>query len=238
MEVSCTIIVGGSALAFAAMDDRSGGFLDRLEDDERRRVLAEAQRRKFKRGEVIFHEGDPGTTLHLIDKGHVAIRTTTLMGEVVTLTVLGPGDVFGEQALLDPDNIRTASAVAVELAETRSIRRDDFERLRKEHPSVDRFLVELLAAQVRRLSAHLQEALYVPAEQRLLRRLLDVAESYTDSSGACTVPLTQDDLATMAGTTRPTANRLLKAIESDGVVSISRGRIDVLDIETLKRKSR
>jgi CRP/FNR family cyclic AMP-dependent transcriptional regulator len=220
------------------MSDAGGSLLDCLDADERRQLLSQTTRRKFKRGEVLFHDGDPGDTLHLIDKGHVAIRTTTPLGDVATFAVLGPGDVFGEQAVLREGDRRSATAVAVELAETRTLRRDQFEQLRRAHPQIDRFLIEVLVAQVRQLNSHLQEALYVPAETRVLRRVLSLVASYTEADGGCVIPLTQDDVATMAGTSRPTANRVLKAAEADGVLRIGRGRIDVLDAAALTERAR
>src|SRR5438034_8776627 len=99
------------------MTGTEGTDLTRLGDDDRRRLLEVARRRKFKHGEVVFHEGDPGDSLYLIDKGHVAIRVTTALGDVATLVVLGPGEAFGEGALLAADDCRTASAVAVESLE-------------------------------------------------------------------------------------------------------------------------
>ncbi len=213
-------------------------LLDALPAENRTQLLAEMRRRKFKRGEVLFHEGDPGDTLHVIERGHVAIRVTTPLGDVATLVVFGPGDAFGEQALLTPDARRTASAVAVEATETRSLAREVFERLRREEPTFDRFLVDVLAAQVRRLSAQLLDAQYVPAETRMMRRLVELAGSFARADGSCTIPLTQDDLASMVGTSRPTANRLLKAAEVDGVLVVARGRVEILDPEELARRAR
>jgi CRP-like cAMP-binding protein len=220
------------------MPDGAATMLDCLDDEERRRLLADATRRRFKRGEVLFHEGDAGDTLHLIDKGHVAIRATTPLGDVATYAVLGPGAVFGEQALLHVGDRRTATAVAVEMAETRTLHRDQFEALRRQHPQIDRFLIEVLVAQVQRLSKHLQEALYVPAETRVLRRVLGLVDTYRAADGSCTIPLTQDDIASMAGTSRPTANRVLKAAEADGVLLVKRGRIEVLDVDALAHRAR
>jgi CRP-like cAMP-binding protein len=224
-------------------------FLDDLPDDERRRLLAEARRRKFAKNEVVFHEGDPGDAVHLIIKGHVAIRATTPLGDVATFTVLGAGEAFGEQALLSGDNVRTASAVALEPTETHAINRERFEHVRQTHPHVDRLLVQVLAAQVRRLSTHLTEALYVPVETRVLRRLVALGESYADSKDdgdgggggrgdGTLIPLTQDDIATMAGTTRPTANRVLKALEDDGVITMGRGRLTIVDPAALAHRAR
>jgi CRP-like cAMP-binding protein len=61
-----------------------------------------SRRRRFDKGEVIFHEGDPGDTMHLLAKGHVAVRVTTPLGDVATLLILKPGDFFGEVALVSP----------------------------------------------------------------------------------------------------------------------------------------
>jgi len=213
-------------------------LIDRLDEATRREVIANARRRRFRRGEVVFHEGDPGDAIHVIDKGHVAVRVTTALGDVATLTVLGPGEAFGEGALLAADARRTASAVALEATETRALARAEFERLRAEHPAVEEFLVQALAAQVRRLSEHLLEALYVPAEQRVLRRLLWLATAYGDGGAGTVVPLTQDDLASMAGTARPTANRVLKAAEADGLVRVARGRVELVDPDELARRAR
>lgn len=219
------------------MSDVPSSLLDCLDEDDRRQLLSEAKRRKFKRGEILFHEGDPGDTLHLIDKGHVAIRATTPLGDVATFAVLGPGDVFGEQALLHVGDRRTATAVAIEFAETRTLQQDQFQELRRTHPQVDRFLIEVLVAQVRKLSVHLQEALYVPAEARVLRRVHGLIDTYADADGTCSIPVTQDDIASLAGTSRPTANRVLKAAEIDGLLRIGRARIDILDAAALAARA-
>jgi CRP-like cAMP-binding protein len=214
------------------------GLLGRLTDEDRRKVLSGTRRRKYARGEVVFHEGDLGDALHLISKGHVAVRGTTPLGDVSTFTVLGPGDVFGEGALLAADARRTGTVVALEPVETQTLSGDQFGTLRREHPEIDRFLVEVLSARVRRLSTRLQEALFIPAETRVLRRLVELGASYRSGDGSVVIPLTQDDIASLAGTSRPTANRVLKGAEDDGVLSVRRSRIEVLDPEALERRSR
>lgn len=215
-----------------------GGLLGRLTPEDRQQVLAGTRRRRYGRGEVVFHEGDLGDALHLVTKGHVAVRATTPLGDVSTFTVLGPGDVFGEGALLAPDSRRTGTVVALEPVETRTIDGDRFGDLRREHPEIDRFLVEVLSAQVRRLSARLQEALFVPAETRVLRRLVELEASYRGTGGTTVIPLTQDDIASLAGTSRPTANRVLKSAVGDGLLGIRRSRVEVLDRDALVRRAR
>ena len=211
------------------------GLLDGLADTEVQALLSIARRRRFARGEVVFHEHDPADTLHLVQKGRFAVRTSTPLGDTAILSILGPGDVFGELSLLDgAEPRRSATVSALEVAETRSVHRLDFERLRATHPETADVLIAILSRQVRRLSRHLLEALYVPADKRVLRRLLELGELYGDG----VVPLTQEDLAGLAGTSRATVNRILRAEEAKGTVRLGRGRTTILDPAELARRGR
>jgi CRP/FNR family transcriptional regulator, cyclic AMP receptor protein len=207
-----------------------------LDQDERRALLANARRRKFAKREVIFHEGDVGESLHLVDSGHVGIRITTPMGDVAFVRIVGPGDFFGELALLSV-GARSATAVALEGAQTLSIQRSQFDELRHTNAAATEVLVVALATEVRRLANAHVEALYLPAEKRVFRRLLDVARAYAATAPAV-LPITQDEIAQLAGTTRPTANRLLREAQDAGAIDLARGRIDVTDFAWLERRSR
>ena len=213
-------------------------LLTALSADDQRAVLSRLGRRAFRKGDSLFHEGDPGDTMHLVEKGRIAIRSSTPNGDVVTVVVLGPGSSFGEQALLTEDAVRTASAVALELVETRTLHRRDLADLRANHPSIDRFLIDLLAAQVRRLTGQVLEALYTPAERRVVRRLADLTALYDTGARPVIIGVRQEDLATMAGTTRPTANRALQPLVDAGVIELHRGRIDVIDPDAVAKRAR
>lgn len=195
-------------------------------------VLALARRRRFRRAEVIFHEGDPGDSVHLIDAGHVAIRVTTPLGDVATVRVLGPGDLFGEMAVLG-DQPRMASAVALGAVETLSLPRGVVDSLRAERASVDRILLTAALAEVRRLSIALMEAYYVSVPKRMARALGQLATQF-----GATIPLTQDDLAGLCGTTRQTANEVLRALAERGAVALRRGRVELLDQDLLAKLAR
>lgn len=208
-------------------------LLEGLPEEEVRRVLASARRRKFARNEVVFHEGDLADAVHLISKGRVAVRVTTALGDVATLSILGEGDIFGEMALLTPSE-RTATVIALEPTETLSITRENFERLRRERPAVMEVLASILAEKVRRASAQLVEALYVPADLRVLRRLLDLAAIYGDGA---VIPLRQEDLAGMAGTSRATVNRVLREEVQRGTLELGRGRIRILKRDVITRRA-
>jgi CRP/FNR family transcriptional regulator, cyclic AMP receptor protein len=213
-------------------------LLDGLADAEVQALLSIARRRRFARGEVVFHQHDPADTLHLIDRGRFAVRVATPLGDTAILAILGPGDIFGELSLLAGEQApRSATVAALEAAETRSVHRLDFQRLRAQHPETAEVLISILSGQVRRLSRHLLEALYAPADKRVLRRLLELGDMYAQPGGETVVPLTQEDLAGLAGTSRATVNRVLREEEARGSVRLGRGRTAVLDREALTRRA-
>lgn len=208
-------------------------LLKGLPEDQVRELLAGSRRRRFARREVLFHAGDPAASLHLLAKGRVAIRVTTPLGDVATLDLVGPGGILGEMALLAPGSRRSASAVALEPTETRSIDADVFAEMRRGQPELTDVIVVLLAARVRQLNDRLLEALYLPADVRLLRRLVQLGSIYGPE-----VPLTQEDLAGLAGTTRATVNRVLRREEKEGTVVLGRGRVTILDQQALATRAR
>jgi CRP/FNR family transcriptional regulator, cyclic AMP receptor protein len=211
-------------------------LLGGVPDDDIRHVLSIARRRTFKRGEVVFHESDPADSLHLIVKGHFAMHRTTRVGDQALLAVRGPGDAFGEVALVSP-GARSATASALEPAETLCVRRDEFDRLRDAHPSVDRMLVSLLSHEIRRMSELLTEAYYEKAEKRVLRRLLDLAVVYGNPGRETEIPLTQEQLASLAGASRATVNAVLAAERERGTIALRRGFIILHDLDALMRSA-
>jgi CRP/FNR family transcriptional regulator, cyclic AMP receptor protein len=213
-------------------------LFDGLALEQTRAVLSLARRRKFSRGEVVFHEGDPGDTLHLVDRGHVAVRVTTPLGDMATLRIIGPGEYFGELALVSPAP-RSATVTALEPTETLVLHRDQINRVRLEHPDVEQVLLDLVVGEVRRLSAGLLDAMYAPVALRLARQLVGLARSYQgDAQGRVVIPLTQDDLASLCGTTRPTINQLIGKLRDYKLLEVARGRVIVTDLPGLARKAR
>jgi CRP/FNR family cyclic AMP-dependent transcriptional regulator len=203
--------------------------------DERELIKA-CRRRRFKRGEVIFHEGDPGGGLHLIDVGRVAVKLTTPAGEAGLLDVLQPGEAFGEQSLVHASGVRTATACAVGRVETLVLEPQTFAALRAGSRGVDEFLLMLVSRRLAATSQRLIDALYLPAEDRIRRSLRRLAAVFATGDGDDQViPLTQNDIAEMAGVTRSTANRVLRELQTCGLITITRGRIEIADPDALTR---
>jgi CRP-like cAMP-binding protein len=213
-------------------------LLNGLSDDERRDIMSRARRRKFTRRQVIFHEGDSGDAVHLVQKGHVGITQTTPLGDVALVRVVAPGEFFGELVLLS-DGPRSATATAIEHAETLALHRSDFNELRRRNPAAQEALVEALAMEIRRLAGSLTEALFLPAESRLWRRLVALIDSYEPTDdGEAILPLTQEELGQLAGITRPTANRLLREAEAAGAIELRRGQLVVNTPSWIERRAR
>jgi CRP/FNR family cyclic AMP-dependent transcriptional regulator len=206
-----------------------------LGESDRRRVIEACIRRRFRRGEALFLEGDAGESLHLLTSGYVVVQVTTPLGETATMNVLGASDTIGELALLDRYGRRSASVIAITPVETLALDRGAFERLRTEHPVVERMLVTILSVHVRRLSDRLTEALYLPAETRVFLRLADLLRVFGGETTGTAIPVTQSDLAAMAGTTRPTVNRALQTAQSAGAILLGRGRIEVIKPSVLEQ---
>jgi CRP-like cAMP-binding protein len=210
-------------------------LLDGMPAADQERILSAARRRQFRRGDVVFHEGDPADGMHLVESGVFAVEVSTADGERAMLNVLAPGDVFGELALvtstLRPH--RTATILALTPGQTLAITAQAFAVLRETHPQVERLLVAALAHRVDELSGRLLEALYAGVDRRVHERLLELAEVFAEHGTDATIPLSQDDLATMAGASRPTVNQVLQRLVAGGVITLGRRQIVIRDLAGL-----
>jgi CRP-like cAMP-binding protein len=211
-------------------------LLESLPIDDQNRILKAARRRHFTRDEVVFHEGDQGDSLHLIESGIFAVQVSAPTGERATLNVLSPGGFFGEMALFQEAQSprRTATVLALAPAQTLMVAGTAFTALRNSHPAVERLVVAALAQRVEQLSIRLVEALYVGVDRRVYRRLVELAEIYEQPSSNLVIPLSQDDLAAMAGASRPTVNQVLHKLVSREIISLGRRRITIRDLSALR----
>lgn len=208
-----------------------------LSDVERQDVLAAARRRRFARNEVVCHAGDPADSIHLVTSGHLSVRVTLASGDTALINILGPGGYFGELALLRADRHRTATVTALEPAETLVLGSGAFRKLCERHPEVERSMTTMLADRIEELSQRLLESMYVGLDRRLYRRLADLADQYAAEEGPVTIPFTQSQLADLAGGTRPSVNQALQRLVDQGIVTVGRGRVEVLDRARLSAKA-
>lgn len=183
--------------------------------------------RSLGKDEVLFLKGDEGGALYALRRGQVRIGTGTEEGRQVTLNLLGPGDVFGEIALLDGRS-RTADAVALEPSELFVVQRRDFLRLLERDPALAVRLIEFLCERLRWVSERMEEATLLPLDARLARRLVMLAEDY-----GAEIAVTQQELASFVGAARESVNRQLQDWQQAGLVALGRSRITVRDARRL-----
>jgi CRP/FNR family transcriptional regulator, cyclic AMP receptor protein len=195
--------------------------------------------RRFRRGETVFHVGDPGDALFVLISGSIKITLPADTGDEAILATLRPGDFFGELALLDGAP-RSATAIAIEPTETFILGRDRFRELISTEPVMREAVLATLATELRRLTHHVEELHFLDITGRLASRLARMAGEAGASRGAdgsirLAGPLTQGDLAAMIGCTRQSVNKLLGMFTDDGLIRLERDRIIVLDLDGLLR---
>lgn len=210
-----------------------------VDEDGLRALAGRMRRRRFKRNEVIFHQGDIGDSLQVVDTGGVKIVLPSPEGEEAIIASLKPGDFFGELALLDGAP-RSTTATAIEPTETLTLPRDEFLRLLSEDPKLVTALLHALAEELRRLTGHVEELHFLDLSGRLAMRLVRlVRETQPQASGEVRLdwPFTQSDLAAMVGGTRQSVNRLLSGLVDDGVIEIERDMLVIHDLDELEART-
>jgi CRP/FNR family transcriptional regulator, cyclic AMP receptor protein len=209
---------------------------------ESRQAIAQSLRmRKFRRGEVLFHEGDPGDSLFIVASGAVKVVVPSDEGDEAILATLRRGDFLGELALLDGAP-RSASAIALEATEALTLPRARFNALVATEPAIRDALLSSLAAELRRLTAHVAELHFLDLTGRLAAILARLAQEHgtrdADGSIRLDAPLTQSDVAAMIGATRQSVNKLLGEFVAEGLLRIDHEAIVIPDLEALVRASR
>lgn len=224
---------------FAVESLRQCALFAHVDDDGLRGIAGSMRRRRFRRNEVIFHQGDPGDSLHIVASGAVKIVLPSTEGEEAIIATLRAGDFFGELALLDGAT-RSATAVALEPSETQVLPRQVFVELLDHDSRLRDALLTGLAHELRRLTSQVEELYFLDLAGRLAMRLTRLArEADAGAVGEVRLdwPFTQSDLASMIGGTRQSVNRLLSGLVDDGLVRIERDTLVITDVRELARRA-
>jgi CRP-like cAMP-binding protein len=190
--------------------------------------------RRLPHDDVVVRQGDPVACLFLVTAGVVRLSSVTLTGREIVVGLLGPGDLFGESALLaEPSPVEArvvgrADVVTLPLAEVRHIIRHQ--------PGVSEELLRLVADRLHRTSRALEDSLSADLPTRLSRRLRDLAEAHgvlAPEGVRIDVPLTQTELARMVGASREAVNRTLGGLAARGLVRARGGEVVIPDPSAL-----
>ena len=210
-----------------------------LPADAAERLSTVARCREIERGAVIFRQGEPGASMYVVLRGKVRVTRPADPGRDNLLTLLGPGDLFGELTLFDPAPRKaTATAITdVEIAEFTAVAMKEW--LAAEPEAAWHFL-RLLARRLRRVNDTLENLLFGDVPRRVARTLLDMAQRFGDP-----VPdgvrvhhdLTQEQLAQHVGASRESVNKALSELAARSIVRLEPKTVVILDVERLRRKS-
>jgi CRP/FNR family transcriptional regulator/CRP/FNR family cyclic AMP-dependent transcriptional regulator len=212
-------------------------LLGQLPAESLDRLAGIARRRSYRRGEIVFHAGDPGDSLHVLASGRVRVVVYSNSGSEKVLAYLAPGDSFGELALFGGEP-RSATVQASQAAETVVLRRDDFLDVVHSHmPTLDALLATA-AATIRRLSDDIGDLAFLDLEGRLAKKLLELGGRYGSPVGDGTqieLPITQEDLAAMVAASRASINKVLGWFEDRGAIQRRDRHIVITDAARLRR---
>ncbi len=209
-----------------------------LDADSLGELAAVVRQRVFRPGEVIFHRGDPGQVLYLINTGKVKICLTSPEGQEVSLAVLGPGECFGELALFDGQP-RSADAQAIERVETHALQRADFIKAVLQHPRIAVQVLHVLSGRLRQTDEMIQDLLFLDVHGRVAKKLLELSESHgvrTPSGIRIELRLTQGELAAMVGASRESVNKVMGYLTDKQYITTDKHRTTVTRLAELRRR--
>ncbi|TDC00664.1 Crp/Fnr family transcriptional regulator [Nonomuraea longispora] len=192
--------------------------------------------RRYRSGQIIFHQGDPGESLYVLLDGLVKVVFTTEHGDEIVLNMLGRGETFGEMALLD-GSPRSASIVTARAAWVFALPRARLLELMREHPGLADEFLRMLGHMVRRLTDQAADLAFLDLGGRLAKLLLQLADKHGQADGVVELPgLTQSDLAALIGASRPAVNRALQSLVSRNLIAVKGRTITLLDVAALRKR--
>jgi CRP/FNR family transcriptional regulator, cyclic AMP receptor protein len=204
-----------------------------LEADALDQLCRYAKQVTLKRGATIFSKGDPGASLYAVISGTVKISISSPEGRNAILNLIGPGEVFGDMAVLD-GQARSADATANTNCEIYVIDRRDFLPFLRSQPALAMKLIELLCGRLRRTSDQVEQVILQDLPGRLASALLGLTEKTTAESDRRTIAITQQEISEMVGMTRESINKQLRAWSARNWVRLEHGAIIVLNDEPLR----
>jgi CRP/FNR family transcriptional regulator, cyclic AMP receptor protein len=192
-----------------------------------------AKHSSLKRGATIVSKGDPGNSLIAVISGTVKISVSSPDGRSAILNLIGPGETFGEIAVLD-GLARTADATANTNCEIYIIDRRDFLPFVRSQPALAMKFIELLCTRLRWTSDQVEEVILQDLPGRLASTLLRLTEKHKLAPGGRTIAITQQEISEMVGMTRESINKQLRAWATRNWVRLEHGAIIVLNAEMLR----
>jgi CRP/FNR family transcriptional regulator len=219
---------------------RRAPLFDALDDDSAAALQAGVTVVELARAERLFEEGASGNQLYVILAGKIKLTRAAADGRENLLSVLGPGEMFGELSLFDP-RPRTASATAVTDSRLAALAHADLRSWLTGRPDVALHLLQALAQRLRRANDVMADLVFTDVPGRVAKALLDLADRFgTAQQNGLQVnhDLTQEELAQLVGASRETVNKALADFAARGWLQLSAKSVLLIEPERLRKRSR
>lgn len=212
------------------------GLFGGLDPEGLARLAERAVERTYKKGQLVFYQGDPAEALFVVIEGRIKVVVVSEEGDEMLLVTLQPVDVFGELALIDGEP-RSASAETMEQTRVLVLTRATFLAALRESPAMTESLLRSLGAVLRRLTEQAADLVFLDLHGRVAKLLVGLAEKNEGGGNGVELDLhlTQSDLASMVGGSRQSVNQILRSFERRGYVEVH-GRKLILKAPDLLRK--
>ena len=206
-----------------------------LSSSELDRIATVAIPRSYPKGVRVFHEGDSSDACYIVREGDLRVTREHSDGRAIALATLGPGDIFGELAMLD-GGTRSASVETLTDAELLGLPASDVRRVIAAHGDIAAKLIVAITRRLRETNERVARQSFqtVPSRVAGVLSQLIAEEAIPVERSGITVRMTQADLAQLAGTSRESVSRFLATLERAGVVAVGRGRVTVLEPRRLR----
>lgn len=214
---------------FSALDDSSAASL--------RESMSAI---KLSKGQTLFKEGDSGDRLYVVVSGKIKLGTASGDGRENLLAILGPGEMFGELSLFDPEP-RTSTATAVTDVRLVSLAHDQVIGLVTSHPQVSLEILRRLAQRLRKSNETLADLVFADVPGRVAKAIMDLGVrfgSQKEDGFHVNHDLTQEELAQLVGASRETVNKALADFAARGWVKLEPRAVLVVDVERLTKRGR
>lgn len=212
-----------------------------LNDGDTRDLAASTRMISLKPGQPLFHKGDEGTALYILQTGTIKIVLPSRIGDEIIVTILSDGEYFGEMALLDGEP-RSADAIAIDASQVVILRRSDFLLFLQSNRNAIESILALLSKRLRSTDEMLEDTCFLNVSVRLAKKLVELAASHgrqaADNTIHIELTLTQKELGDMIGATRESINKELRILREKGLIKKDGNNIHILDLVGLKRKFR
>ena len=195
---------------------------------------------KIAKGSILFKEGDDGEHLYVIVDGKLKLGTSSGDGRENLLSILGPGEMFGELSLFDPGP-RTSTATAVTDAKLLSLSHEKVIPWLKQNPEVSLQLLTRLSQRLRRTNEAVGDLVFSDVPGRVAKALIDLGDRFgktTPEGLLVNHDLTQEELAQLVGASRETVNKALADFAGRGWLKLDGRSVLIADVDRLSKRSR